>query len=70
MPVLLNVIFGLPQALSNLQSKLATNSIMIRSDIRLPPVVIICVGTDVLPAMSLVFEHVSCALSYVAALDL
>ncbi|KAL8280473.1 hypothetical protein RQP46_007121 [Phenoliferia psychrophenolica] len=39
MPVLMNVIFGLPQALSNLQ------------------MVLICVGTDVLPAMSLVFEH-------------
>jgi sodium/potassium-transporting ATPase subunit alpha len=38
MPVVLNVLFGLPQILSNLQ------------------MIIICVGTDVLPALSLVME--------------
>ncbi|EJT99446.1 sodium-potassium ATPase [Dacryopinax primogenitus] len=38
MPVIFNVLFGLPQILSNLQ------------------MIIICVGTDVLPALSLVME--------------
>jgi len=38
MPVLLNVLFGLPQALSSIQ------------------MIIICVVTDVLPALSLVYE--------------
>jgi len=38
MPVLLNVLFGLPQALSSIQ------------------MIIICVGTDVLPALSMVRE--------------
>jgi sodium/potassium-transporting ATPase subunit alpha len=38
MPILLNVILGLPQILSNLQ------------------MIIICVVTDVLPAISLCFE--------------
>ncbi|KAF7984332.1 hypothetical protein HWV62_15333 [Athelia sp. TMB] len=39
MPVLLNVLFGLPQALSSIQ------------------MIIICVVTDVLPALSLVYER-------------
>ncbi|KZO92976.1 sodium-potassium ATPase [Calocera viscosa TUFC12733] len=39
MPVVLNVLFGLPQILSNLQ------------------MIIICVGTDVLPALSMVMEQ-------------
>ena len=38
MPILLNVLFGLPQILSNLQ------------------MIIICVVTDVLPAISMCFE--------------
>lgn len=38
MPILLNVLFGLPQALSSFQ------------------MIIICVGTDVLPALSLIYE--------------
>ncbi|KAJ8522214.1 hypothetical protein ONZ45_g1140 [Pleurotus djamor] len=38
MPVLLNVIFGLPQALSSIQ------------------MILICVATDVLPALSMVYE--------------
>ncbi|KAM0747366.1 calcium ATPase [Meredithblackwellia eburnea MCA 4105] len=39
MPVIVNVLFGLPQALSNIQ------------------MILICTVTDVLPALSLVYEH-------------